>query len=42
MPMAMAPEGIIIKLVEDVREGTRINSRLIIIRGATATFMFLR
>ena len=42
MPIAMAPEGIIIKLVEEVREGRKIKSRLMITRGATATFMFLR
>ena len=40
--MAMAPEGIIIKLVEPVREGTRINNRLITTNGRAAIFIFLR
>ena len=40
--MAIAPEGIIIKLVDDTREGINVNSRLIAARGTTAIFMFLR
>ena len=42
MPMASAPAGIIMKLVEPVSEGTRINRMLITISGAAAIFMLPR
>lgn len=42
MPIAIAPLGKIMKLVLPVSEGTRINSTLMITRGNTAMFMFLR
>ena len=41
-PMAIAPLGRIIILVEPVREGTRINSRLIMPRGSMASFRWCR
>lgn len=41
-PMAMAPLGRIIMLVEPVRLGTRINSRLIMPRGSMASFRWCR
>ena len=40
--MAIAPAGIIIKLVEPTSEGTSMNSTLITTSGATAMLMFLR
>ena len=42
MPMARAPEGMIIMLVEAMRLGTRTNRTLISTRGATAMFIWLR
>ena len=41
-PMAMAPEGNTMKLVEPVREGTSTNSRAMVSRGRTAIFMLPR
>ena len=41
-PMAMAPEGSTIKLVEPVSDGTKIKSRAITSRGSTAIFMLPR
>ena len=42
MPMARAPEGMIIMLVEEMSPGTRMNSTLMSTSGATATFMWWR
>ena len=42
MPVAMAPLGRIMKLVDEVRLGTKINSRLMTVSGMTAIFMLLR
>ena len=40
--MAIAPEGTIIKLVEPIRDGTRMNNRLMRISGNAAIFIFFR
>ena len=42
MPIASAPLGMIIKLVEPVNDGTMMKSRLIRMSGRIAIFIFLR
>ena len=42
MPMAIAPDGIIIKLVDAVSDGTNTNSMLMINSGAAAIFILPR
>ena len=42
IPMASAPEGMIIKLVDEISPGTSVKSTLITTSGAMATTMFFR
>ena len=42
MPMAIAPLGSIMKLVEEMRPGTKMNSRLMTASGMSAIFRLLR
>ena len=42
MPMAIAPAGIIMKLVEEVSEGMNTKSILMMNSGAAAIFIFPR
>ena len=42
MPMAIAPDGIIMKLVDAVSDGTNTNSILMINSGAAAIFILPR